>query len=1395
MTQTSALESFTARKRVRKSFGRINEVAEMPNLIEIQRASYDAFLQKGTTKNNREEEGLEAVFKSVFPIRDYSEKAELEYVAYELEEPKYDVEECRSRGMTFAAPMKVTFRLTVFDVDDDSGMRSIRDIKEQDVYLSDIPLMTENGTFIINGTERVIVSQMHRSPGVFFDHDKGKSHSSGKYLFGARVIPYRGSWLDFEFGPKDHLYVRIDRRRKLPATTLLLALDSQKTENYINKLKDGQLPDPEKVEGMNIPEIFENFYTIIEYSREKKAWKTAFNLESFKGVKLTFDLKNAKTGKAVAKTGDKLTMRVLRKLEKDGVKEILLDDSQLLGRYLAQDYTDQKSGEVLAEAGDEISEDTLAAFDKAGVKDIRILDIDHINTGPYIRNTLIIDKNTNREEALIDIYRVMRPGEPPTLDAAEELFESLFFDAVRYDLSAVGRVKMNSRLGFDFDDEIRTLEKRDFIQIMKILCDLKDGRGEIDDIDHLGNRRVRSVGELMENQVRIGLVRMERSIKERMGGIDLDTGMPHDLVNSKTVGAAVKEFFGSSQLSQFMDQTNPISEITHKRRLSALGPGGLSRERAGFEVRDVHTTHYGRICPIETPEGPNIGLINSLSTYAKVNKYGFIETPYRKVKDGKLTKEVVYLSAMEEGRYVIAQANASIDNKEKFTDEFVSCRENGEYIMATPDQIEYMDVSPKQIMSVAASLIPFLENDDANRALMGSNMMRQAVPLIQTDAPMVGTGMEAPVASDSGAVIKARRAGVVDQVDAERVVVKATKVKDIREPIVDIYKLRKFQRSNQSSCINQRPLVKVGDTLKAGDIIADGQSTDLGELALGRNVLVAFMPWNGYNFEDSILLSERIVRDDVYTSIHIEEFEVMARDTKLGQEEITRDIPNVGEEALKHLDEAGITYIGAQVSAGDVLVGKVTPKGESPITPEEKLLRAIFGEKAADVKDSSLRLPPGATGTVVDVRLFTRRGLDKDERALAIEQAEIEQLAKDRDDERRILERGFYEKLKGLLAGEKATKGPKGFKKGAITEDTLGKYNPAEWRQFVMDDKKLAEDIEAMSKTFDEAVEALKQRFESKVEKIQRGDDLKPGVLKMVKVYVAVKRKMQPGDKMAGRHGNKGVVSRILPQEDMPYMEDGTPVDIVLNPLGVPSRMNVGQILETHLGWASVQLGKQVSSLLDDYQNKSKKGKADLKELRDTLKTIYGNDDYKRDVDPLKDKELIEMSNNLRKGVPFATPVFDGASEEDINGMLEKAGSATSGQVILTDGRTGEQFDRPVTVGYIYMLKLHHLVDDKIHARSVGPYSLVTQQPLGGKAQFGGQRFGEMEVWALQAYGAAYTLQEMLTVKSDDVAGRTKAYEAIIRGENDFEVGIPESFNVLVKEIKSLNLNVELTNK
>ena len=1356
--------SFNGRRRVRKVFGKIPEVAKMPNLIEVQKASYDQFLMVDEPKGGRKDEGLQAVFKSVFPITDFSGASMLEFVRYEFDPPKFDVEECRQRDLTYAAPLKVTLRLIVFDIDEDTGSKDIKDIKEQDVYMGDMPLMTDNGTFIVNGTERVIVSQMHRSPGVFFDHDKGKSHSSGKLLFAARIIPYRGSWLDIEFDAKDIVYARIDRRRKIPVTSILMAL------------------------GMDGQEILSTFYNTVTFKRVKDGWRIPYSVERYKGMKLLADLVDADTGEVVAQAGKKLTARAAKMLAEKGLKEIKATEDDLYGSYLAEDIVNYQTGEIYLEAGDEIDEKTLQILLDQNVDEINILDIDHVNIGAYIRNTLAADKNQSRQDALFDIYRVMRPGEPPTLETAEAMFNSLFFDPERYDLSAVGRVKMNMRLDLDCPDTIRILRKEDILAVVKTLVELRDGRGEIDDIDNLGNRRVRAVGELMENQYRIGLLRMERAIKERMSSIEIDTVMPQDLINAKPAAAAVREFFGSSQLSQFMDQTNPLSEITHKRRLSALGPGGLTRERAGFEVRDVHPTHYGRICPIETPEGPNIGLINSLATFARVNKYGFIESPYRKIIDGKVTREVVYLSAMEESKHYVAQANSSLTDDGKFVDEFVVCRHANEVLMAPRENIDLMDVSPKQLVSVAAALIPFLENDDANRALMGSNMQRQAVPLVRAEAPFVGTGMEPIVARDSGAAIAAKRGGIVDQVDATRIVIRATQDLDPTKSGVDIYRLHKFQRSNQSTCINQRPLVRVGDHIEKGDIIADGPSTDLGDLALGRNVLVAFMPWNGYNYEDAVLLSERMVAEDVFTSIHIEEYEVSARDTKLGPEEITRDIPNVSEEALKNLDEAGIVYIGAEVQPGDILVGKITPKGESPMTPEEKLLRAIFGEKASDVRDTSMRMPPGAFGTVVEVRVFNRHGVEKDERAMAIEREEIERLAKDRDDEQSILDRSVYARLIDMLNGKTAIEGPKGFKKGtSLNEAVMNEFPRSQWWQFAVEDEKLQGEIEALRKQYDESKDALQRRFMDKVEKVQRGDEMPPGVMKMVKVFVAVKRKIQPGDKMAGRHGNKGVVSRILPIEDMPFLADGTHADIVLNPLGVPSRMNVGQILETHLGWACAGIGKQIGELLDAYR----KG-GDIKPLRKRIEDIIPDNDRNEPIRDYDDPSIVRLADQMSHGVSISTPVFDGAHDADINNMLKEAGLATSGQVQLFDGRTGEPFDRQVTVGYIYMLKLHHLVDDKIHARSIGPYSLVTQQPLGGKAQFGGQRFGEMEVWALEAYGAAYTLQEMLTVKSDDVAGRTKVYEAIVRGDDTFEAGIPESFNVLVKEMRSLGLNVEL---
>ncbi len=1365
---SKAIESGTAKRRIRKVFGNIHEVVQMPNLIEVQRESYEQFLR--SDKSVGHVSGLEKTLRSVFPIQDFAGTAYLDFDDYVLEPPKFDVEECRQRGITYAAPMRVTLRLTAFEVDPDTEAKSVIDIKEQDVYMGDMPLMTENGTFFINGTERVIVSQMHRSPGVLFDHDRGKTHASGKYLFAARVIPYRGSWLDFEFDAKDIVNVRIDRKRKLPVTALLYAL------------------------GMTSEEILNYFYNRVTFVRGQGGWIVPFQVENWRGQKPMFDIVDAKTGEVVFPNGQKISPRAANKAFKDGLTDLLIPTEEIFGRYSAYDLIDESTGAIYIEAGDEVSAENLEMLDKAGIERLELLDIDHVATGPWIRNTLKADKAEEREQALSDIYRVMRPGEPPTLETAEALFSGLFFDPDRYDLSAVGRVKLNMRLDLDVEDTVTTLRTEDILEVVKTLVNLKDGKGEIDDIDNLGNRRVRSVGELLENQYRVGLLRMERAVKERMSSVDVSTVMPNDLINAKPAVAAVREFFGSSQLSQFMDQTNPLSEVTHKRRVSALGPGGLTRERAGFEVRDVHPTHYGRICPIETPEGPNIGLINSLASFSRVNKYGFIETPYRKVVDHKVTDDVVYLSAMEEAKHTIAQANAELTEDGRFNEELVSSRQAGEFLMALPDNITLMDVSPKQLVSVAASLIPFLENDDANRALMGSNMQRQAVPLVQAEAPFVGTGMEETVARDSGAAISAKRAGIVDQVDAARIVIRATGEIDAGKSGVDIYTLMKFQRSNQSTCINQRPLVKVGDAVRAGDVLADGPSTEFGELALGRNSLVAFMPWNGYNYEDSILISERIVKDDVFTSIHIDEFEVMARDTKLGPEDITRDIPNVGEEALRNLDEAGIVYIGAEVEPGDILAGKITPKGESPMTPEEKLLRAIFGEKASDVRDTSLRLPPGVSGTVVDVRVFNRHGIDKDERAMAIEREEIERLKKDSDDERSILNRATWSRLREMLLDQTSTSVPKGLKKGAVIDmEMLDSVDRHEWWKFSVADDKTQSDLEAVKQQYDDAAKLITDKFHDRREKLERGDELSPGVLKMVKVFVAVKRKLQPGDKMAGRHGNKGVISRILPAEDMPFLADGTPVDIVLNPLGVPSRMNVGQIFETHLGWAARGLGQQITQALETWreENPDAKPGAMPDAVKDRLKTVYG-EQYHAEIEARTGDEIVELAQNLKNGVPMATPVFDGAREADVSAMLELAGLDPSGQSDLFDGRTGDKFDRKVTVGYIYMLKLHHLVDDKIHARSIGPYSLVTQQPLGGKAQFGGQRFGEMEVWALQAYGAAYTLQEMLTVKSDDVVGRTKVYEAIVKGDDTFEAGIPESFNVLVKEMRSLGLNVDL---
>lgn len=1354
-----------SRMRIRKFFGDTKEITQMPNLIEVQKASYSQFLKVNTKagQDNEGSEGLLKVFKSVFPINDFSGGSILEFVHYALDPVKHDVEECRKRGITYAAPLRVTLRLIVFDNDEVTGVKSVKDIKEQDVYLGDMPLMTNNGTFLINGTERVVVSQMHRSPGVFFDHDRGKTHVSGKLLFAARIIPYRGSWLDFEFDAKDIIYVRIDRKRKLPVTTLLYAL------------------------GFDGEEILSTFYDRIVYERtEKTGWRYPYEPSRHRGLKIYKDIIDADTQEVMLEAGRKFSERVAKLFAEKNVSYLYAEDEDLLRQYLAEDLVNMQTGEIWAEAGEEITEELLERLDNVGVDQIPILDINHVHIGPYIRNTLILDKNSAREGALFDIYRVIRPGEPPTLETAENAFRNLFFDSERYDLSAVGRVKMNMRLDLDVSDTVRVLRREDIVAVVKALVALRDGKGEIDDIDHLGNRRVRSVGELLENQYAMGLLRMERAIKERMSSVDIDRVMPQDLINAKPVVAAVREFFGSSQLSQFMDQTNPLSEITHKRRLSALGPGGLTRERAGFEVRDVHPTHYGRICPIETPEGPNIGLINSLATYASVNKYGFIETPFQEVKNGVVTDKVVYLSAMEEAKYYVAQATVQLDENNRFVDDLIACRHSGDVILVSPERVDLIDVSPKQLVSVAAALIPFLENNDANRALMGSNMQRQAVPLLHTDAPYVGTGIEALVAKDSGAAISAKRSGIVDQVDSTRIVIRATDGETHKDDQlgVDIYWLQKFQRSNQSTCINQKPLVRVGDRVESGEIIADGPSTEFGELALGRNVLVAFMPWNGYNFEDSILLSERIVKEDVFTSIHIEEFEIMARDTKLGPEEITRDIPNISEESLRNLDESGIICIGADVAAGDILCGKITPRGESPMTPEEKLLRAIFGEKASDVKDTSLRVPPGITGTVVEVRVFNRHGVDKDGRAQAIESEEILNLSKDRNDERNILDRNTTSRLHEILIGQELADSYGGFDKATIlNSDNLRLLTREQLWDLPLTNMQVMQKLSALQKHYSETKDKLQQKFLDRVEKLQRGDDLPPGVMKTVKIFIAVKRKIQAGDKMAGRHGNKGVVSCIVPIEDMPFLEDGTPVDIVLNPLGVPSRMNVGQILETHLGWAAAGLGKAIGKMVDQYM-KTK----DVAPLKSIMQKVYSEVDFKN----FTDEQLTTAASNVRKAVPMATPVFSGAKETDIEAMLELAGLSTSGQSLLYDGRTGEPFDRKVTVGYIYMLKLHHLVDDKIHARSIGPYSLVTQQPLGGKAQFGGQRFGEMEVWALEAYGAAYTLQEMLTVKSDDVAGRTKVYEAIVRGDDTFEAGIPESFNVLVKEMRSLGLDIEL---
>ena len=1379
---------FINSKKIRRSFGKIPLVTSLPNLIEVQKRSFDNFLQLKIKPEERQNSGMHAVFKSIFPINDYTERATVDFVSYDIGVPKYDVDECSQRGMTFGAPLLVNFRLIVWDIDEIAGTKSVRDIKEQEVYMGDIPLMTKDATFVVNGTERVVVSQMHRSPGVFFDHDFGKTHTSGKLLFNARIIPYRGSWLDFEHDAKNNIHARIDRKRKFPVTTLLKCLTSSISEKYLKECDNKKIdPDPRKIQGMSAEEILNFFYDSIEYKKNKFGWQFKENISFYKAKILNYDFFNSNSGKTILVKGSKLNQKSINELLKKKINSLTIEESSLLGHYLSSDIIDEKTGKIFYEAGFEIDQDFIDFINEKNITKIDILRADNIEIGSYIRSTLQLDKVRSREEALFEIFKILRPGEPPTIETAEMLFNNLFFNADRYDLSAVGRLKIVSKFKKDTPIEKRVLDKSDILDVIKHMHNLIDGKGEVDDIDHLGNRRIRSVGELLENQYRVGLLKMDRAIKERLSSLEVDNIMPQDIINAKPVSASIKEFFGTSQLSQFMDQTNPLSEITHKRRVSALGPGGLNRERAGFEVRDVHQTHYGRICPIETPEGANIGLINSLASYSRINQYGFIETPYRIVSNGKVTQKVIYLSAINEEDFVIAQANAAIDEKGKFKDQLISCRKNGEFINTDIDSIDLMDVSPQQLVSVAASLIPFLENDDANRALMGSNMMRQAVPLINPKAPLVGTGMEYTVAKDSGSTVVAKREGIVDQLDANRIVIRVTDKKDTSLNKIDIYNLLKFQRSNQNTCINQRPLVNVGEKVVKNQVIADGPATDLGELALGRNVLVAFMPWNGYNFEDSILISERIVHEDVFTSIHVEEFEVMARDTKLGPEDVTRDLPNASEEMLRNLDETGIVYVGAEVASGDILVGKVTPKGETPMTPEEKLLRAIFGEKAADVKDTSLRVPPGVKGTVVEIRVFSRRGIEKDQRAISIENSEIESVSKDRDDELDILHYSFGNHLKELLVGKTFISGHDDFdKKSKLSFEKLENLNVNALMKINIEDEKVTTQIESLIKNYENQLGNINQKFENKIDKIQSGDELLPGVLKLIKVFVAVKRKLQPGDKMAGRHGNKGVISKICPVEDMPYLQDGTPVDICLNPLGVPSRMNIGQILETHLGWASASLGQQVKDMLGKLQTAGH-----TRDIKNKLLEIYDHQSHKKKVDKMNDDEILELANNLKEGVPFATPVFDGAKENDITNLLEQADVSNTGQEILIDGISGEQFERSVTVGYVYMLKLHHLVDEKIHARSIGPYSLVTQQPLGGKAQFGGQRFGEMEVWALEAYGAAYTLQEILTIKADDVAGRTKVYESIVKGDQNFESGTPESFNVMIKELRSLGLNIE----
>ena len=1359
--------SFTQKKSIRKNFGKLIEGLSIPNLIEVQKNSYNEFLTSKSLHETTDElkKGINKTFQSIFPIEDGNDKATLEYISYNLEKPKFDVLECKQRSLTYSASLKANLRLVVYDIDLDTNTKQILSAKEQEVFIGELPLMTTSGTFVVNGVERVVVNQMHRSPGVFFDHDKGKTHSSGKLLFNCRIIPGRGSWLDFEFDPKDILYFRIDRKKKLPITTLLYAL------------------------GVTREQVIESYYSQdhFTYEKESKMWSTKFIPENYKRpVKLPYDLVDAKTKKKFLDKGEKLNLIIANKLKDKGLKDILVSNSEIIGKYIAHDIK-EKNGEYIVRSGFDITEEVLEKIIFNETFLLKLVNIDQINKGPYLLETLKIEKNIDKSEALNDIYRILRPGEAPTIEVAEGVFRNLYFNKERYDLSEVGRVKLNAKLNLKTDLKDTVLHKEDIIAIIKFMLDLRDGKGEVDDIDHLGNRRVRSVGELVENQFRIGLLRMERTVKEKISTfLEIESAMPQDLVNAKPITTSLKDFFATSALSQFMDQTNPLSEITHKRRVSALGPGGLTRERAGFEVRDVHPTHYGRICPIETPEGPNIGLINSLATYCRVNKYGYIESPYKKVINGKVTKEVNYLSAIEEEKFTIAQANSTINKDGTFEEELVSCRHNLNFLLANRENIDYIDVSPKQLVSVAAALIPFLENDDANRALMGSNMMRQAVPLLKPESPLVGTGMESDVALDSGVTIVARRNGIVDKIDGKRIVVKATEVKDLSQSGVDIYNLSKFKRSNQNTCINQRPLVKVGDTVKSGDIIADGPATKLGELALGKNVTVAFMPWQGYNFEDSILISERCVTDDVFTSIHIEEYEAMARDTKLGAEEVTRDIPNVSEESLRNLDESGIVYVGAEVKPGDILVGKVTPKSETTSSPEEKLLRSIFGEKATDVRDSSLKLKSGGSGVVIDVRVFNRHGIEKDERSIAIERAEIELVQEDKLVEEEILNRNIKLRTIDLLQGKQANKDHKNINANSTIEsEQLNELSLKDIWKLNFSEDLLNQNLLKLKNQFNEANEDIKLRFEDKVIKIKQGDDLLPTVMKVVKVFVAVKRRLMPGDKMAGRHGNKGVVSKIVPVQDMPYMANGKPVDIVLNPLGVPSRMNVGQILETHLGWACSELGDQIKQYLKDFE-------ATIEDLKKKLKAIYGSEYYEDVVSKLNKKELFELVENISHGVPIATPVFDGASTNDIQDMLDLGKLPNSGQTTLWDGLTGEKFDRPVTVGIIYMLKLNHLVEDKIHARSTGPYSLVTQQPLGGKAQLGGQRFGEMEVWALEAYGASYTLQEMLTVKSDDVAGRTKVYETIVKGNQNFESGVPESFNVLIKEIRALGLNIEL---